>query len=250
MVKADEYTVLVVGATSSIAKSYIRLIIENCNKDSKKLKLILFARNQERLHHDAKDYQARGAFVAYESLDLLDVKSTSKLKKYKNINQALIFHGSLTDNDLVHDLLYLEEQLRINFSSYVIWSEFLVKIFLNQKNGHLVLIGSVAGDRGRSSNYIYGAAKSGIETYFNGLDHRLNNEKNINILLVKPGLIDSRMTKDFNKNFLWSSPDKVAQNIYNGIKKKKRIIYTPSYWIIIMLIIKAIPRFIFNKTDF
>ena len=115
-----------------------------------------------------------------------------------------------------------------------------------QKEGSICVIGSVAGDRGRSSNYIYGSAKAGLAAFTQGLRQRLS-KFNIDILLVKPGFVDTPMTQEFKKGFLWASPERVARDICSAIDKRKSTLYTPWFWGWIMLVIKHIPESIFKK---
>ena len=115
------------------------------------------------------------------------------------------------------------------------------------KSGTMVLIGSVAGDRGRQSNYIYGTAKGCVSIFAQGLRNRLY-KYGVNVITVKPGLTDTPMTDGMNKDgILWSSPDKVAQDIVRAIRKNKSIVYSPSYWRFIMFVIRNIPEIIFKK---
>ena len=110
-------------------------------------------------------------------------------------------------------------------------------------------VGSVAGDRGRASNYCYGSAKSGLETYLSGLRNRLH-QFNVNVLTVKPGFVATQMTQYMElPEKLTAQPEEVAVDVYQAQQKKRNIIYTKWYWFWIMLVIKAIPEFLFQKTN-
>jgi len=115
-----------------------------------------------------------------------------------------------------------------------------------QKSGTIAVITSVAGDRGRQSNYVYGSAKGMVSTFLQGLRNRLY-RAGINILDIKPGFVDTPMTIDFKKGPLWVSPEKIAEGIVEAIDKQKTEVYLPWFWKFIMLIIKLIPESIFRK---
>ena len=121
------------------------------------------------------------------------------------------------------------------------------KIFEEQKSGLLAVITSVAGDRGRQSNYIYGSAKGAVNIFLQGLRNRLT-KYGVSVVTVKPGFVDTPMTAHLPKNLLFSKPEVIAKGIVKAINKNKsKEIYLPGYWRIIMLIIKYIPGKIFNK---
>jgi short-subunit dehydrogenase len=115
--------------------------------------------------------------------------------------------------------------------------------------GTVVGVSSVAGDRGRLSNYVYGAAKAGFATYLSGLRNRLT-RAGAHVVTVKPGFTDTAMTWGVEGMFLVASPDKVAAAIDRAITKKKNVIYTPGFWWLIMTIIKLVPEPIFKKLSF
>ena len=139
--------------------------------------------------------------------------------------------------------------INVNFSGVVSAIESLISSAPASAKGTIVLIGSVAGDRGKKSNYIYGSTKSAVETYFEGLSHRLY-ETDLKTILVKPGFVKTKMTLNMDlPNLLTATPNEVALKIIEAIKKEKKIIYVKSVWRIIMLLIRLTPRFIFNKTS-
>ena len=108
------------------------------------------------------------------------------------------------------------------------------------------MISSVAGDRGRASNYIYGTAKGAVSIFLQGLRNRLSSS-NVNVLTIKPGFVDTPMTSHLPKNFLYAKPELVGEQIYDAISKQKDIVYIPKFWRLIMFMIKHIPEFIFKK---
>jgi short-subunit dehydrogenase len=114
------------------------------------------------------------------------------------------------------------------------------------KHGSIAVISSVAGDRGRASNYLYGAAKAAVSAFLSGLRQRLHGD-GVNVLTIKPGFVDTPMTRDFKKGPLWAKPGAVARGIVQAIDKRKAIAYLPWFWWGIMLIIKHVPEFVFRR---
>ena len=122
----------------------------------------------------------------------------------------------------------------------------LANYFEEKKDGCIAVISSVAGDRGRQSNYLYGSAKGAVSIFLQGLRNRLS-KSNVHILTIKPGLVDSPMTAHLPKNFLYSKPAVIANGIYSAIENKKDIVYLPKFWWLILTILKLIPESIFKK---
>jgi short-subunit dehydrogenase len=116
-----------------------------------------------------------------------------------------------------------------------------------QQQGSIAVISSVAGDRGRASNYLYGSAKAAVSTFLSGMRQRLE-KRGVNVLTVKPGFVDTPMTRDFKKSALWAKPEEVARGIVRAIDRRKAVVYLPWFWSIIMLIIKHVPEFMFKRT--
>ena len=130
----------------------------------------------------------------------------------------------------------------------IILCEIFISKMQDLSSGSIAVIGSVAGDRGRKSNYFYGAAKSMIDTYIQGARHRLSGTS-LNISIVKPGPTATPMTEGLGLNLSFADPNIVAHDIVNGIKKKQAVIYTPTKWRFIMMVIRNLPAFIFNKLN-
>jgi len=122
----------------------------------------------------------------------------------------------------------------------------LANHFEKKRRGFICALSSVAGDRGRQSNYIYGSAKSGLTTYLQGLRNRLWHF-GVRVITVKPGFVDTRMTYGRPKLFLVASPEAVARDIYKAVLRGKDVVYTPCLWRVVMAIIRAIPEGLFKK---
>lgn len=239
--------ILVLGATSAIAEEYIKL-----NADGNHL--LLVARDSERLEAIEKDSKSRGAIqIECMNLELKDPNNIIKFFRENTlrlceIDIALIASGTLpSQTKLEQDTSALSSELNINAISPICFINELLSRNALKETASIATISSVAGDRGRQSNYIYGSAKSCLSTYLEGLWHK-SAALPIKILDVKPGFVDTPMTKSFDKGILWSKPQKIASLIDRAIKRNKQgVIYTPYFWRLIMFIIRHIPHFIFQK---
>lgn len=244
--------IVIVGATSSIAEHCTRLWVS----EPSIRELVLIGRDKAKLQTIAADLSVRNTEVHIQVLvgDMLNPRSITDLVD-ESCNNAvpdlvLIAHGNLPDQESCQkSLLVANEAIQVNAVSPVLFAEGFVERMTQRGSGVVAVIGSVAGDRGRKSNYIYGAAKGLLDRYVQGLQHRLAKSA-VSIILVKPGPTDTPMTAEMKTNGLkMASVLSVASDIVKGIAKKQQVIYTPSKWKYIMLIIKHLPRFVFNKMD-
>ncbi len=239
--------VLIIGATSAIAEACARLWA------NKGYRLYLVARNEERLQYLANDLLVRGAKTVHTQLiDLNQLDSHvmilhDVIKEFNTIDMTLISHGTLGDQTACEQNFYLAHQeLNTNAISVISLLTCLANQFEQQKKGTIAVISSVAGDKGRQSNYVYGTAKAAISTFLQGLRQRLD-KSGVHVLTVKPGFVDSPMTKSFKKNRLWVKPKTVAYCIDKAIRKNKDVVYIPGFWFIIMTVIRLIPEKIFKR---
>ncbi len=242
--------VLILGALSAIAIATARLYA------AEGARLTLVARNKERLDRIADDLRARGAVeVDAIALDLVSEAGSARkhladwIKSMGGLDHALIFYGYLGDQEKAQtDPEELDRILAVNFTSAAQWSEAVAAHYRKQNHGSLVVISSVAGDRGRQSNYAYGAAKGAITLYVQGLAHSLAST-GAHATAVKLGFVDTPMTDGMDKSgALWASPAQVATTIRKSADTKGPIHYGPWFWRPIMLIIRAVPSFIFHRT--
>ncbi len=238
------------GATSDIATAVARRYAQAGAQ------LLLVARDGEALKALAADLQVRGArrVVTIES-DLLEAARLGRAvddawNGLGGLDVALIAIGALPDQSpLSADAASSEAALRINFVSPSILSELLAQRFDETKKGTLAVITSVAGDRGRRSNYLYGAAKGGLQRLLQGMRHRFA-QSDVRIVDVRPGFVDTKMTHHIPaKGLLWASADDVARDVQRAIQRGSAVVYTPWYWRPIMLLIRSIPNFIFHRTS-
>ena len=239
--------ILIIGANSAIAKATARRYAQPANQ------LYLIGRDEKRLATLSQDLQARGtakvdtAVLDVSHFDLHQSTIDAVFQTMESIDIVLIAHGTLPDQQLCQDDHNVcIDQININGVGPLSLLTILANRFEQQKKGTIAVITSVAGDRGRKSNYVYGSAKSLVSVFLQGLRNRLHRH-GINVLDIKPGFVDTPMTATFTKGPLWASPDKVAADITRAIEKGKHTLYTPFFWRYIMLIIQHIPEFIFKK---
>ncbi|MBC87489.1 MAG: short-chain dehydrogenase [Bdellovibrionaceae bacterium] len=236
--------IMIYGASSAMAKQVAHLYAKRGDR------LTLVARNAEKLETIKSDLETRySAQVKTIVQEATDYDSHSTLFEDDLPDIFLIAHGILTDQDKAQsDNSYLLNQFHTNFFSQTSLLTHAANAFEKRGSGTLCVIGSVAGDRGRMSNYAYGSAKAGIEAFCDGLRHRLS-KVNVGVVLIKPGFTDTPMTAHIQpKGALWAKPEKVAKDIVNAIEKNKPVKYTPGIWNYIMFIIRNIPRFIFHAS--
>jgi decaprenylphospho-beta-D-erythro-pentofuranosid-2-ulose 2-reductase len=169
--------------------------------------------------------------------------------KLGGLDTLLLAYGKLGDQrQLLSDQAAVLELIRTNFESASAWCLATATILTRQRFGVLIVIGSVAGDRGRKSNYVYGACKAGLACVVEGIAHQLA-RTGAQAVIVKPGLVDTPMTAAFKKGFLWAKPDTVAKAITKVAINRTPIVYSPWYWRFIMIIIRHLPNFVFNRLD-
>jgi decaprenylphospho-beta-D-erythro-pentofuranosid-2-ulose 2-reductase len=241
--------IVIIGGSSCIA--------ENCAKlwaKSIKPNFILLGRNQEKLEHVKKMLQAecKSSLVDVICLNFNDPNEIQQtiddIFKKGKVDIALVAHGDLPNQEECQKNLQLNLQaLIINGISPVLFAEAIACNMERINYGSIGIIGSVSGDRGRKSNYVYGSAKGLISRYTQGLQHRLAKSK-VSISLIKPGPTDTPMTAQHKKKGRkMSNAIVVSKIIVNGIERKQKIIYAPRRWRYIMLIIAHLPRYIINK---
>ena len=243
--------IAIVGATSAIATEVARQY-----SVSTETEFVLIGRNSKLLDTLLQDLKVRGASSGSLALCTeLDNPRSIQETVQKAIaggtpEIVLVAQGSLPDQlECEQDSVKASQELYLNGISPVLWAEAFVAPMLEATGGVIAVIGSVAGDRGRKSNYVYGSAKSMIDAYLKGMQHRLAGS-NVTPLLIKPGPVLTPMTAHLQGQIRGlASTSEVARDIRGAISKNKRVIYTPQKWLIIMAIIRAIPSFVFNKLN-
>ncbi len=236
--------ILIVGATSGIAIACARLWAAAGDV------LVLVARDPQKLDQVAADLRVRGAAtVETQLMDGTDLTAhAAMLDAAGAIDVALIAYGTLPDQKLCEqDALAAAQALTTNATSVVVLATAIIERMERQDRGTLAVISSVAGDRGRASNYVYGAAKAAVTTFCDGARARLF-KSGIHVMTIKPGFVDTPMTKDAAlPRALVASPEQVARRIVKGIDRKAAVLYVPGWWRWIMLIIRLLPEPIFKR---
>ncbi|MBK9445121.1 MAG: SDR family oxidoreductase [Betaproteobacteria bacterium] len=239
--------VLIIGATSAIAEAAARQwAVQGAS-------LLLVGRQIERLDNIAADLRVRGAQqVSTHAMDATDHAAHEAMlaaaqSVLGGIDVALIAHGTLPDQKACEASVELAlREIDTNGLSVIALATRLANLMEAQGSGTIAVISSVAGDRGRQSNYVYGAAKGMVTRFLQGLRNRLA-KAGVQVLTIKPGFVDTPMTAGFKKGALWAQPEDVARGILAAIEKGKDEVYLPGFWSLIMLIIRHIPERIFKK---
>lgn len=240
---------LILGAKSAIAQAIARCLAAGEGYD-----LVLAARDSGQLEPFAADLRLRlERRVDLLEFDALDPASLEQLPERTlaqggDFDLVVLVFGYLGDQKQAEwDSAQIQKILHTNLTGAVLALSHLAN-YLEDRNqpGGIIAISSVAGDRGRQSNYLYGAAKGGLSIFLQGLRNRLS-AKQIHVLTVKPGFVDTPMTQGLEGLFLVASPERVAGDIVRAYKKQRDVLYTPWFWRFIMLLIRSIPERLFKR---
>jgi short-subunit dehydrogenase len=242
--------IIIVGATSAIAQAVARRYA------SEQASFFLVARDEAKMELVARDLRARGAArvqtycmdaTNYASLETMCAAAWQAIPP---VDVALVAHGTLPDQPRTEsDWEYAMKEFRVNGESAIACLGALANRFESQGRGVLAVIGSVAGDRGRGSNYLYGAAKAAVDTYASGLRARLY-KVGVHVLTIKPGFVATPMTAGLNlPDKLTAQPDRVAADITRAIARRKDVLYTPRFWRLIMMVIRLLPGAILKRSS-
>jgi len=240
--------IVVLGATSAIAQAVERRLA------SEGKEFLLVARSPQRLQELEADLRVRGARqVLTLSSDLADSSQHSALldfahKQFSGFDTVLLAYGTLSDQrECRHSAALAEREWHTNFTSPAALLTLFADHFEPLKAGCIAAITSVAGDRGRRSNYVYGAAKGGLSLFLQGLRSRLH-PSGVHVITIKPGPVDTPMTAHLPRTPMLANPDSVARDICRALKKRSPdVLYTPRIWQYIMLALRIIPEFVFKR---
>ena len=243
--------IVIVGATSTIASQCARIWVE---RDS--VELTLVGRDEASLKRLAKDLKVRNksTVVKVETLDFAKPRQiqtlVDSLYSKSAVDVVLIAHGVMPEqSDAQKSLTVIKNEVEINSTSVMMFAEAFASAMDQAGIGHIAIIGSVAGDRGRRTNYIYGATKALLATYAEGLAHRFANDA-VKVSLIKPGPTSTAMTaKLAAQGRKLADPAVVASQIVQGLDKYKPVIYAPGVWRYIMFVIRHLPRSVFNRLN-
>ena len=241
--------ILVLGATSGIAEATCRIWA------AQGASLFLVARNPAKLAAVAADLKTRGA--SYIDTAVADLDDTDKhaellahaVNSLTGMDIAYLAHGILGDQtEAEQDFNTAAQIIHTNFMAPVSLLSWLANFCVQRHSGTLAVISSVAGDRGRKSNYLYGSSKAGLSAFLGGLRNRVDRE-GVTVLTIKPGPTKTAMTAGMPKSEKFADADSVAESIVTAIDKRKNVLYVPFQWQPIMFIIHNIPERIFKKLN-
>ena len=241
------HSAVILGASSALAQAVARILVD------KGQSLVLVGRDAEKLDVIAADLKVRAGDTVSVQTRIVDLADSDKhqelIDSTSDAESYWLFYGSLPDQQACEASWQdTEAAFTVNFTSAASLLGRIANVFEARKRGSVVVVSSVAGDRGRQSNYVYGASKGALSLFCQGLRSRLQ-KSDVQLLTVKPGFIDTPMTADVPKTpgVLWVSPDRVAQDMVRAQSRGKDVLYTPWFWLPIMLIIRLIPERIFKR---
>lgn len=242
--------ILIIGATSAIATACARLWAAQGHA------LFLVARNAERLEQTAADLRARGAAAVTTALmDAGELPAHPAmlercLQALQQIDIALIAHGTLPEQKACErDVALALREFATNGTATIALLTLLANQLELQRCGTLAVISSVAGERGRPSNYLYGAAKAAVSTFCEGLRARLF-KVGAQVVDIRPGFVATPMTRGLPlPGVLLASPERVARRIVAGVERRAAVLYAPGFWAAIMLIVRHLPQAVFKRLD-
>lgn len=240
--------ILIIGATSAIAGACAR------KWAAQGARFFLVARNQEKLAQIAADLRVRGAIDIYTYLvdvtefDAQPAMLNAAIAALGQIDIALIAYGTLPNQETcMADPALAVREFTNNGTSVISLLTLITTQLESQHCGTLAVISSVAGDRGRPSNYLYGSAKAAVSTFCEGLRARLY-KVGVHVIDIRPGFVDTPMTRGLVlPRFLVVKPEAIAQRVVSGIERKVDVLYAPAFWALIMLIIRLVPQAAFKR---
>ena len=237
---------IVLGSNSEIAQAFVEKTLDAGEKFSK---IYLFTSHKETAEKFVKHLEVK--YVQQSEIIELDLLKTIDYNRFDGIYSDLLLcaTGYLGDGpeEGLYDDRNTEKIVDVNYAKLVPVLNYFASKMERQRTGTMIVLSSVAGERGRQSNFIYGSAKAGLTAYLSGLRNYLYNKK-VHVLTIKPGFMATKMTEGLPLNpKLTATPARAADGIYKAYKSKKNVAYVLPVWGIIMLIIRNIPEFIFKK---
>ena len=238
------HRILIIGATSAIAEATARLYA------ARGAHLFLVGRDATRLARIADDLRVRGGTVHVHAMDATDLAAHAPMldaawQALGGVDLALIAHGTLPEQAACAASVELAmREFATNGTSVIALGIALAQRL--QAPATLAVISSVAGDRGRASNALYGSAKAAVTAFTSGLRQSLH-ASGVNVLTIKPGFVDTPMTAAFRKGALWATPDQVARGIARAVARRRGVAYLPWFWWGIMRVITHLPEAVFRR---
>ena len=237
---------IVLGSTSEVAQAFV----EKCLQEGEKFERIyLLTSNRETTERFARHIDVK--FLQQSEIIEIDLTKEINYHQLDHIHSQLLFCATGFLGESTEDSLYdnknTDRIIGINYAKLVPLMNYFAHKFESQRSGTIIGLSSVAGERGRQSNFIYGSAKAAFTAYLSGLRNYLFDKK-VHVMTVKPGFMETKMTEGLPLNpKLTATPLQAAECIYKGYLKEKNVIYVLPVWGLIMMIIRNIPEFIFKK---
>ncbi len=237
---------IILGSTSEVAQAFVEKVLTAGEKFPK---IYLVTSSRETTERFAQHIDVK--FLQPSEIIELDLTQEINYSIFENIDSDLLFCATgylgLGTEDGLYDDKNTEKIIDINYAKLVTVINYFAKKMESKRSGNIIALSSVAGDRGRQSNFIYGSAKAAFTAYLSGLRNYLFSKK-VHVMTVKPGFMETKMTEGLPLNpKLTATPKQAAECIYKAYKKQKNVVYVLPIWRLIMLIIIHIPEFIFKK---
>lgn len=237
---------IVLGSTSEVAQAFVEKALQEGEKFEK---IYLLTSSKEATERFAKHIDVK--FLQQSEVIEIDLTKEINYAILDKIQSNVLFCATGYLGEGTEEALYdnknTERIIEINYSKLVPLINFFAQKFESKRAGTIIGLSSVAGERGRQSNFIYGSAKAAFTAYLSGLRNYLFDKK-VHVMTVKPGFMDTKMTEGLPLNpALTATPKQAADCIYSGYKKQKNSIYVLPIWSVIMFVIRNIPEFIFKK---
>ncbi len=237
---------IVIGSNSEVAQAFVEKALSSGEKFEK---IFLLTSHRETTEKFARHIDVK--YIQTSEVIELDLMKENNFQELENVQSHLLFCaagflGKGTEEGL-YDIHNTRRIIDINYAHLVPLITYFAKKMETARHGTIIGLSSVAGDRGRQSNFIYGSAKAGFTAYLSGLRNYLNDKK-VHVMTVKPGFMKTKMTEGLPLNpALTASPAEAAAHIYNAYRKQKNIVYVLPVWRYIMAVIRNIPELIFKK---
>ena len=239
--------IVIVGASSAIAHEAAKCFARD------RADFLLVGRSADKLNVISDDLKVRGAkSVETFAMDATDLDRHEEMLQHAvttlgSLDMILIAYGTLGDQHACElSIAETLKELKTNELSVISLLTLSANYFEKQKHGCIGVISSVAGDRGRGSNYVYGTAKAAVSAFTQGLRNRLA-KSNVAVVTIKPGTVSTPMTAHIKQGLLFAKPQAVGEGIYQAMMKRKEVVYLPGYWKMIMFVIKSIPESAFKR---